>query len=75
MTLQLYEEAIQYFKLSQKHCGEHHISWYNMGICYHFLEDPRRALVCFDTCLRMQPKYHEALGWKVCGLAFFCGLF
>ena len=64
MTLHMYEEAVQYFKNSQRDCGEHYISWYNMGICYHYLEEPVEALKCFTTVLELQPNYHDAVGWK-----------
>lgn len=36
-----YNSAIQYFSKSNELCGEHHVTWYNIGICYYYM-------VCFS---------------------------
>ena len=56
--------AISFFLDSQTFCGEHHVSWYNMGICYNYIGRLQEALQCFNSSLLLRPEYHDARGWK-----------
>jgi hypothetical protein len=41
--VQDYNSAIQFFSKSNELCGEHHVTWYNIGICYYYM-------VCTSLC-------------------------
>ena len=56
--------GISFFLDSQTFCGEHHVSWYNMGICYNYIGRLQEALLCFNNSLKLRPEYHDARGWK-----------
>lgn len=64
MTLKLYDEAVHYFEDSQLYCGEHHVSWYNMGICYNYTNELEEALRCFSRSLEIASDYRDAQQWK-----------
>ena len=38
MGLEEYDAALALFRDSRRLCGEHHVSWYNCGICYFYNE-------------------------------------
>lgn len=64
MGLKRYAEAVKYFVASQTYCGEHHVSWYNMGICHSYTDELDKSLNCFQRSLEIRPDYHDALHWK-----------
>jgi len=64
MGIKEFALAINFFQDSQKNFGEHHINWYNMGICYRYVDKMEKALNCFDRSLELQPQYLEAIRWK-----------
>jgi hypothetical protein len=63
MGLKEYKAAAALFADSQRHCGEHHVSWYNLGICYHHTKQLSSALRCFRRSLSLRPDYHDARSW------------
>lgn len=64
MGIKEYNKALSYFEDSKKYCGEHPISWYNMGICYYNLNQLDDSLECFTHSLNLRPDYHDARSWK-----------
>ena len=64
MGLRRYLEAVQLFAASQRQCGEHHITCYNMGICLFHMAEMRGALACFDRSLHLKPDYIDAASWR-----------
>lgn len=63
MGLKRYSEAVQLFIASQRQCGEHHITSYNIGICLFHMNALETALVCFDRTLYLKPDYVDAKAW------------
>ena len=39
MGLKDYRTSIRLFEASTEHCGAHHVTYHNQGICYFYLED------------------------------------
>ena len=65
MGLRRYEEALALFSASQRQCGEHHVSWYNAGICRWYMGEFATARECFQASVRMRPDYTDASNWLV----------
>jgi hypothetical protein len=63
MGLKRYTEAVQLFIASQRQCGEHHITSYNIGICLFHMNALDTALVCFERTLYLKPDYIDAKAW------------
>lgn len=63
MGLKDYERAEEYFGQSNAVCGEHHVTFHNIGICRFYTGDLERAREGFLTSLRMKPSYLEAQRW------------
>lgn len=64
MGLKQYARAAELFDMSQRLCGEHHVSWYNTGICHYYTAQFEDSIRCFDRALEMRPNYHDARAWK-----------
>mmetsp|Transcript_20260 Transcript_20260/g.29935 ORF Transcript_20260/g.29935 Transcript_20260/m.29935 type:complete len:617 (+) Transcript_20260:89-1939(+) len=64
MGLKDFDVAVDFFKLSQTHCGVHHVSWYNMGVCHYYLNELDSAAQCFDESLVLCADYPDALKWR-----------
>lgn len=64
MGLKRYNEAVAMFRDSLKYFSEHHVTWYNLGICYYYLSDLITSQDCFNTTLKLQPEYTDAESWK-----------
>ena len=64
MGLKCYSEGLNMFQHSIDTCDEHHVTWYNMGICYYYLQIYDKSLECFSKCLNLSPDYHDANAWK-----------
>ena len=64
MGLRKYGEAAEYFQQSNIHCGEHHVTWYNVGICMSYVEEYEKSLAGFDKSLAMKPTYADAIKWR-----------
>lgn len=65
MGLKRYGDALSLFSASQRQCGEHHVSWYNIGICHWYLGDLPSARDAFRESARMRPDYADASNWLV----------
>jgi hypothetical protein len=50
--------------LSNEHYGVHHVTYYNLGICNHWLEKYKIGIEFFDESLKLSPTYEDALTWK-----------
>lgn len=76
MGLRAYSDAIASFHASRRQCGDHHVTWYNIGICHWYLEEWPRARDMFAASLALRPDYADAASWrdrveaKLQGLAF-----
>lgn len=60
MGLRDYEASIQLFKKSIDLCGEHYVTWHNLGICYYYNDNMDESLNSFNKCLEIQPDYQDA---------------
>ena len=63
MGLKMYSAAIEFFDRSISICGEHHVTFHNMGMCYYFLENLSQSLEMFRMSLSLNPKYTGAREW------------
>jgi Tetratricopeptide repeat len=63
MGVRDYQSAIDFFARSNELCGEHHVTWHNMGICCYYLGDYDNALECFKSSLSLKSDYAEARLW------------
>eukprot|EP00944_MAST-04C_sp_MAST-4C-sp1_P012855 g12855.t1 len=64
MGLRRYDEGIEFFRKSNKFCGEHHVTWYNIGICCSYVGQCDASLDAFDKSLQMKPDYQDAIRWR-----------
>jgi len=64
MGLKDYRGAVGYFERSNELCGQHHVTYHNMGICCYYLDEFETALKCFDASLDLKPDYGEAADWR-----------
>lgn len=60
MGLRDYEASIKLFKKSIDLCGEHYVTWHNLGICYYYNGNVDQSLDSFNKCLEIQPDYQDA---------------
>eukprot|EP01138_Halocafeteria_seosinensis_P010471 gb/GECG01010691.1/.p1 GENE.gb/GECG01010691.1/~~gb/GECG01010691.1/.p1 ORF type:complete len:620 (+),score=83.99 gb/GECG01010691.1/:1-1860(+) len=63
MGLKMYTAALEFFDRSLSICGEHHVTYHNMGMCHYFLENLSQSLEMFRTSLSINPKYQGAREW------------
>jgi Tfp pilus assembly protein PilF len=63
MGLKEYVLAVEFFRRSHEACGEHHVTWHNMGICYYYLDNFAAATKAFRQSLTLKPEYKEAQTW------------
>ncbi len=68
MGLKEYVMAVDFFKRSHEACGEHHVTWHNMGICFFYLDNFTAASQAFKRSLGLKEDYRESQAWlaKVC---------
>ncbi|KAK8794170.1 hypothetical protein JH06_0410 [Blastocystis sp. subtype 4] len=64
MGLRDYETSIALFKKSMDLCGEHYVTWHNLGICYYYIDNMTESMNSFDKCLKIQPEYQDAKSWR-----------
>lgn len=64
MGLRDYETSIRLFKKSIDLCGEHYVTWHNLGICYYYMDDMKESMNSFNRCLEIQPEYQDAKSWR-----------
>jgi tetratricopeptide (TPR) repeat protein len=63
MTMRNYSTAIEFFHDSIRDCGAHHVTYYNLGLCYYYNKLMKRALECFNKSVALHPTYKEAREW------------
>lgn len=51
------------FEESRWWCGEHHVAWYNMGLCHHRAGHYAQAVACHRRSLAINPDYLLAREW------------
>jgi tetratricopeptide (TPR) repeat protein len=64
MGLQDYGSAVGLFTASIQAAGNHHVTQFNRGLCYHASGDLASALLCFNEALELFPGYAEAASWR-----------
>ena len=64
MGLRDYEMSIRLFRKSMDLCGEHYVTWHNLGICYYYIDNMQESLNSFNKCLEIQPEYQDAKSWR-----------
>ena len=47
---------------------DYHEAWYNMGVAYGKLEQPKKAIDCYEKALDIKKDYHEA--WDNMGITY-----
>ncbi len=57
-------ESFYYYQQSVQLCGEHPVTFYNMGLCQFRMGQPAEALRLFDCSLDLDPSYGPARDWK-----------
>ena len=63
MGMRDHAAAVEFFSKSSELCGQHHVTFHNMGICYYFINDRASAQACFRQALGLRPDYTESRPW------------
>ena len=63
MGLKRYHDAVAFFGASARQCGAHHVTTYNVGICYWYMDDFAQAHTAFRQSVELRPDYAEAAAW------------
>lgn len=63
-AMQLPLDALRYYKESLRLVGPHHATFYNMGLCLYFLQQPQEALRFMDRSLALKSDYPRAREWR-----------
>ena len=58
-----HEKALQFYRTSTEHIGEHHVTFHNMGLCYYSLGQLDVALEHFEKSLNLNADYEKARSW------------
>jgi len=58
-----YRKALRYYERSFQYSGEQEGTFYNVGLCHHFLHEPRQALEAFGRVVALNPGHIMARGW------------
>jgi len=58
-----HEKALQFYRTSTEHIGEHHVTFHNMGLCYYSLGQLDVALDHFEKSLVLNDVYEKARSW------------
>lgn len=58
-----HEKALQFYRTSTEHTGEHHVTFHNMGLCYYSLGQLDVALQNFEKSLQLNADYEKARSW------------
>lgn len=76
MGLKDYAAAVEFFGKSNELCGQHHVTWHNLGICYYHCGENPSAIQCFKQALALRSDYGESRLWldKVSGRASAAGV-
>jgi tetratricopeptide (TPR) repeat protein len=57
-------DALRYYKESLRIAGAHHATFYNMGLCLYYLQQPAEALRFMERSLAIKPEYPRAREWR-----------
>ena len=63
--LRIYKEAIENYNKSLAMFGNHHITYYNLGICFYRIELFKQALKSFEQSLKMAPDTDDTQEWII----------
>jgi tetratricopeptide (TPR) repeat protein len=63
VNISRYSPACVMFEDSRWWCGEHHVAWYNMGLCHHRAGRYHQAIACHLRCLELEPTYALSQTW------------
>ncbi len=64
MGLGRYDESVELFHRSTAECGEHHVTWYNVGLCEYHRGNFKKACELFTLSLEQSGgKYDNARSW------------
>uniref|UniRef100_A0A7S3K0C6 type II protein arginine methyltransferase n=1 Tax=Aureoumbra lagunensis TaxID=44058 RepID=A0A7S3K0C6_9STRA len=58
-----HEKALQFYRISTEHIGEHHVTFHNMGLCHYSLGQLDTALEHFEKSLGLNANYEKARSW------------
>jgi tetratricopeptide (TPR) repeat protein len=58
-----YAPAMLLFEESRWWSGEHHVAWYNLGLCHQRAGRFRQAAACHERSLELDPTYALAADW------------
>ncbi|MFX1452962.1 MAG: tetratricopeptide repeat protein, partial [Promethearchaeota archaeon] len=61
VTISSYDKAI-------KNDPNNHILWYNMGNSFNQLEEPQKAINCYEKAVEIFPKFKD--GWLKLGQSY-----
>ncbi len=64
MGIKEHRTGVEYFEASLRDCGEHHVTFYNLGICHFHIEELQDAARCFSRSLALRPDYADAAAWR-----------
>ena len=59
----MFEDALQYYQISLKLYGSHHITFHNSGLCHYSLFNFETAKENFHRALSMRPGYEKSKTW------------
>ena len=58
-----HKKALEFYRTSTEHIGEHHVTFHNMGLCYYSLGHLDVALKHFEKSLELNADYEKARSW------------
>mmetsp|Transcript_32669 Transcript_32669/g.40148 ORF Transcript_32669/g.40148 Transcript_32669/m.40148 type:complete len:521 (-) Transcript_32669:393-1955(-) len=61
--LQMPRDGLKYYSSSVEIAGEHHVTYYNMGLCHYSLGEKRDAIECFSKSACLNESYVKASNW------------
>lgn len=63
MSMQDCKGALPFFYDSIADCGEHHVTFYNLGLCFNYIGEFAKAYDCFQQSYNLNNNYDEAFEW------------
>ncbi len=63
------QDGIRFNQRSVEMFGDNPATYANMGMCFHYAEDPDSALGAFNRALELNPDFEVAKAWRVRALA------
>lgn len=58
-----FETALRYYELSLRYFGDNEITYFNMAMCYHEMDQPEKSLVLMQKALSLNPKAKDTQQW------------